>query len=88
MSDDERQRWDEKYRSGEYQSRPTAGAFLESWLPRLPVGRALDVACGTWLDAVAEVLESNTSGAPRSVKLNQCTVRSVCAKSPPTKRSG
>lgn len=52
MSDDERRRWDERYRSGEYQSRPTAGAFLESWLPRLPVGRALDVACGAGRNAI------------------------------------
>ena len=46
MSDDEREAWDERYRSGAYRPRPQAGAFLESWIDRLPPGRALDLACG------------------------------------------
>ncbi|MDH3607280.1 MAG: methyltransferase domain-containing protein [Acidimicrobiia bacterium] len=51
MSESERQAWDERYRTGTYQPRPKAGPFLESWMPRLPVGRTLDVACGAGRNA-------------------------------------
>ncbi|NNC90985.1 MAG: methyltransferase domain-containing protein [Acidimicrobiia bacterium] len=47
MSEEERRAWDERYATGEYQPRSTAGAFLEAWIDRLPTGRALDLACGT-----------------------------------------
>lgn len=47
MSDDERQRWDERYATGEYVPRSAPSPFLVEWLPRIPVGRALDVATGT-----------------------------------------
>jgi len=46
VSEDERRAWDDRYGSGEYQPRPVAGPFLEAWIDRLPVGRALDIACG------------------------------------------
>ncbi len=46
MSEDERQSWDSRYATGDYQPRPVAGPFLEAWIDRLPVGRALDIACG------------------------------------------
>lgn len=46
MSEDERRAWDDRYGSGEYQPRPAPGPFLEAWIDRLPVGRALDIACG------------------------------------------
>ena len=52
MTDDDRRRWDDRYRSGDYTPRTKAGAFLESWLPRLPRGRALDVACGAGRNAI------------------------------------
>jgi SAM-dependent methyltransferase len=39
-----RQFWDTRYRTA-YQPRPSS-ALLGRWLPRLPPGRALDVACG------------------------------------------
>jgi len=51
MSESERQAWDERYRTGAYEPRPTAGSFLETWIPRLPVGRTLDVACGAGRNA-------------------------------------
>jgi SAM-dependent methyltransferase len=46
VSEDERQNWDSRYASGDYRPRPAAGPFLEAWVDRLPLGRALDVACG------------------------------------------
>ena len=52
MTDEERERWDERYRSGGYQPRSWPSPFLEEWLPRLPVGRALVVACGTGRNAL------------------------------------
>jgi SAM-dependent methyltransferase len=42
----ERDKWDARYRDGAYESRTHATALLAEWLPRLPRGRALDVACG------------------------------------------
>ena len=46
MSEDERQIWDSRYASGDYQPRSAPGPFLEDWVDRLPPGRALDLACG------------------------------------------
>ncbi len=45
MSSEERERWDEKYRSGSYAGRRHPTALLVEHLPQTP-GRALDVACG------------------------------------------
>ena len=52
MTKEERLRWDERYNTGSYQPRPAASAFLESWIPRLPVGRSLDIACGAGRNAL------------------------------------
>lgn len=52
MTKEERLRWDERYNTGSYQPRPEASAFLESWIPRLPVGRSLDIACGAGRNAL------------------------------------
>lgn len=52
MSDDERERWNERYRSGGYRARTWPAPFLEDWIPRIPVGRALVVACGTGRNAL------------------------------------
>lgn len=52
MSDDEREKWDTRYATGDYTPRRHPSPFLEEWLPRLPVGRALDVACGTGRNAL------------------------------------
>jgi SAM-dependent methyltransferase len=45
MSNEERARWDEKYRGGSYAGRTHPTALLVEHLPAAP-GRALDVACG------------------------------------------
>jgi tellurite methyltransferase len=52
MSDAERDRWNERYRDGAYERRAHPTALLSEWLPRLPAGRALDVACGAGRNAL------------------------------------
>src|SRR5262245_50965550 len=52
MSAAERDRWDARYRDGAYESRTHATALLAAWLPRLPRGAALDVACGAGRNAL------------------------------------
>jgi SAM-dependent methyltransferase len=48
----ERDKWDARYRDGAYEGRTHATALLAAWLPRLPRGRALDVACGAGRNAL------------------------------------
>jgi tellurite methyltransferase len=45
MSELDRNKWDRRYAEDSYQKNNPV-TFLEGWLPRLSVGRALDVACG------------------------------------------
>lgn len=45
MSELDRNKWDQRYAEDSYQKNNPV-TLLEGWLPRLPVGRALDVACG------------------------------------------
>jgi len=52
MSQDERERWDRRYAQGEYVARTQPTPFLDEWLDRIPVGRALDVATGTGRNAL------------------------------------
>lgn len=52
MSDDERERWDRRYGEGAYTPRTHPSPFLVEWLPRIPIGRALDVATGTGRNAL------------------------------------
>lgn len=52
MSSAERDKWDARYRDGAYESRTHPTALLASWLPQLPRGRALDVACGAGRNAL------------------------------------
>lgn len=52
MSDAERDKWDARYRDGAYADRAHPTALLADWLPRLPHGRALDVACGAGRNAL------------------------------------
>jgi SAM-dependent methyltransferase len=52
MSAAERDKWDARYRDGAYESRTHATALLAAWLPRLPRGVALDVACGAGRNAL------------------------------------
>lgn len=46
MSAAERDKWNARYRDGAYEGRAHPTALLAEWLPKLPRGRALDVACG------------------------------------------
>jgi tellurite methyltransferase len=52
VSSAERDKWDARYRDGAYESRTHPTALLAAWLPRLPRGRALDVACGAARNAL------------------------------------
>ena len=52
MSAAERDKWDARYRDGAYEGRTHPTALLVEWLPRLPRGRALDVACGAGRNAL------------------------------------
>lgn len=52
MSDAERDKWNERYRSGAYEGRDHPTALLTQWAPQLPPGRALDVACGAGRNAL------------------------------------
>lgn len=47
MSDGDRDKWDRRYGEGDYRPRSWPSPFLEAWVPQLPRGRALDLACGT-----------------------------------------
>jgi len=48
----ERDKWDERYRTGAYAERTHPTALLADWVDRLPRGRALDVACGAGRNAL------------------------------------
>lgn len=52
MSAAERDKWNARYRDGAYENRTHATALLAAWLPRLPRGAALDVACGAGRNAL------------------------------------
>ena len=52
MSQADRRKWDERYRTGSYAEREHPTRLLEDWQPNLPRGRALDVACGTGRNAL------------------------------------
>ena len=54
MSDADRDRWNERYRSGAYSDREHPSPWLAACLARAPLalGRALDVACGAGRNAL------------------------------------
>ncbi len=52
MTEDERDKWDDRYASGDYQPRTWPSPFLEEWIPQLRTGRALVLACGTGRNAI------------------------------------
>lgn len=52
MSELERLEWDRRYSEGEHMPKASASSYLEEWLPRIPLGRGLDVACGTGRNAL------------------------------------
>ena len=51
MSDRDREKWNQRYREGSY-NRNNPVTLVEQWLPVLPAGRALDVACGAGRNAL------------------------------------
>ena len=63
MSQTERDKWNERYRSGSYEGRVHPTALLAEWAPRLPVGRALDVACGVGRNALFLAAQGHTVDA-------------------------
>jgi tellurite methyltransferase len=46
LSEADRQKWNARYAQGAFETRTYPNELLEQWLPEVPVGRALDVACG------------------------------------------
>jgi len=52
MSNVDREKWDERYRTGAYLERTHPSQLLADWLGQLPKGRALDVACGAGRNAL------------------------------------
>ena len=52
MSDEDREKWDRRYAEDSYNKRNPV-TLLQDWLPRLPAGKALDVACGAGRNALA-----------------------------------
>jgi len=52
MSRMERLKWDERYRTGAYTERNHPTALLAEWVPELPPGCALDVACGAGRNSI------------------------------------
>ena len=51
MSDQDRNKWNQRYSEGSYHKNNPV-TFLQEWLPKFRVGRALDVACGAGRNAV------------------------------------
>jgi len=52
MSDADRDKWQSRYAEATYTPRTHPTPLLAEWLPRLPRGRALDLACGAGRNAL------------------------------------
>ena len=55
MSQSDQDKWDARYRAGEYKARTHPSALLTEWLPKLawpPDCSAIDVACGLGRNAL------------------------------------
>lgn len=52
MSKEEKNRWDERYSSKDYEPRKKPADLLTKWIDRLPPGKALDLACGSGRNAL------------------------------------
>mgnify|MGYP000303457825 CR=1 FL=1 len=56
MSQADLDKWETRYRQGNYPRRDYPSPFLDAWIPRLPAtalqGRALDIACGAGRNAL------------------------------------
>ena len=53
MSNADRVKWDRRYAAGETPARDYPTELLAQWLPELPRGRGLDLACGMGRNAIA-----------------------------------
>ena len=51
MSKQDRNKWNQRYAEDSYHKNNPV-TLVEDWLPRLPAGRALDVACGAGRNAI------------------------------------
>ena len=51
MSEQDRNKWNQRYAEDSYRKNNPV-TLLENWLPKLPMGRALDVACGAGRNAI------------------------------------
>jgi len=51
MSKQDRIKWNQRYAEDSYQKNNPV-TLVEDWLPRIPVGKALDVACGAGRNAI------------------------------------
>lgn len=51
MSEQDRIKWNQRYAGNTYR-KGNPVSLLEDWLPRLPAGKALDVACGAGRNAI------------------------------------
>ncbi|MCP4490466.1 MAG: class I SAM-dependent methyltransferase [Gammaproteobacteria bacterium] len=51
MSKNDRDKWNKRYADDSY-SKSNPVTLLEDWLPQVPVGRALDVACGAGRNSI------------------------------------
>jgi SAM-dependent methyltransferase len=51
VSKQDRNKWNQRYAEGSYHKNNPV-TLVEDWLPGLPVGRALDVACGAGRNAI------------------------------------
>lgn len=52
MSAKDRTKWNKRYRDGAYAQGVRPSELLETWIGRIPPGRALDVACGAGRNAL------------------------------------
>ena len=52
MSETEREHWTQRWAEREYHPRGEPSAMLVTWAPRIPRGRALDLACGNGRNAL------------------------------------
>jgi SAM-dependent methyltransferase len=52
MAGNDREKWNSRYRAGAYAERTQPSALLEGWIDSVPVGRAMDVACGAGRNAL------------------------------------
>jgi SAM-dependent methyltransferase len=51
MSAEDRDKWNQRYAENSYR-RSNPVSLLNGWLPKIPVGRALDVACGAGRNSI------------------------------------